>query len=296
MEKYSGDYVCRFFSDGRDESKVLYILGNGFDLAHRLRTSYSDFQEFCSFRSELERICPLEPNWSNFEEALGEIEPDQAYDQATSHLPPFDYEFREVYQREDAVDNEVLTPLRELREELLRWLRSISLSGVGREFRLSSNSLYLTFNYTYLLEEVYGVSANRVLHIHGALMDEGDIVVGHNNRCVSLGSSLEEGAWPFVVDACDSIFKIVNQYYKNVDLIIKANEPFWKSLVEIEEIVVFGHSYNEIDREYFHVVSENAPSAKWIMHTYTSDDRSRAEGLAIALGLEESRYEIFNVS
>lgn len=291
MEKYSGDYVCRLFSDGRDESKVLYILGNGFDLAHKLPTSYKDFRKFCSFKAELERICPLESDWSNFEESLGEVNPEEAYNEATSHLSSFNYEFREVYQREDAVDYEVLTPLRELRGEFLRWLESVSLSGACKEYELSSNSLYLTFNYTYLLEQVYGVSANRVCHIHGALGSVDSLVVGHNkesaSRCVGF-----KGMLPWENDAYDDIKGAVAQYYKDVDSIIKANKPFWESLVEIEEVVVFGHSYNDIDREYFCEVAKSAPSARWSMYVYTSDDRKRAESVAKCLRLQESMYSI----
>lgn len=290
-----GEFNCtRLCSSGRDESRVLYILGNGFDLAHGLRTSYRDFRLSCSgaVRSALEDLCPLDANWSNFEEALGRIDPVEVYDAATQETFSWSFEMQGVYEREWAVKTKILEPLREVRGEFLRWLGFVFLSGVEKRYIMSPLSMYLTFNYTNLLQQLYGVSESHVLHIHGALKLGSQIVLGHRTRVDGGGIGLCSH-FPDGKGVCKIIADAVNQHYKDVDSIIKANEPFWKSLVEIEEIVVFGHSYNEIDREYFHVVSENAPSAKWIMHTYTSDDRSRAEGLASALGLEESRYEIF---
>jgi len=55
-----------------DKGKKILILGNGFDLAHKLPTKYSDFLEFCviireicSFsgsEKEFDRICII-GNW-----------------------------------------------------------------------------------------------------------------------------------------------------------------------------------------------------------------------------------------
>ena len=59
---------------------ALYILGNGFDLAHGLKTRYSDFRDYLakkqrnkisSLLDTLESVYDQDKLWSDFERALG---------------------------------------------------------------------------------------------------------------------------------------------------------------------------------------------------------------------------------
>lgn len=61
----------------------LYIIGNGFDLIHGMKTSYSDFKDwllsvgYIEILEELQSIYKIQENdefllWSDFEKALGE--------------------------------------------------------------------------------------------------------------------------------------------------------------------------------------------------------------------------------
>ena len=52
---------------------TLYILGNGFDLYHNLKTRYVDFKQFASVLQTLEPFFCLDELWCNFEEALAQV-------------------------------------------------------------------------------------------------------------------------------------------------------------------------------------------------------------------------------
>lgn len=57
----------------------LIIIGNGFDRAHKLPTSYEDFKGFLKihdyhFYQAISRYIPEEDLWCDFEMALGELD------------------------------------------------------------------------------------------------------------------------------------------------------------------------------------------------------------------------------
>lgn len=61
--------------------KILYVIGNGFDLWHELPTKYTDFYAFAAIHlDDLEQYLNLEPNsetlWNNFEANLGKFDSD----------------------------------------------------------------------------------------------------------------------------------------------------------------------------------------------------------------------------
>ncbi len=58
--------------------KKLYIIGNGFDMQHGIKSKYSDFREYIETKDESLKAKPEEyfdsdVLWSNFEEASADI-------------------------------------------------------------------------------------------------------------------------------------------------------------------------------------------------------------------------------
>ena len=47
-----------------------------------------------------------------------------------------------------------------------KWAKSIEISH-HKVISLNPNSIFLTFNYTDTLEELYAIPENQILHIHG---------------------------------------------------------------------------------------------------------------------------------
>ena len=73
----------------------------------------------------------------------------------------------------------------------------------------------MTFNYTSVLENVYGITPGNVIHIHGSLRDYTlDPVHGHGNkeRIQKIIDKIAEAEKVFDEKEC-SICRVVNDYY-----------------------------------------------------------------------------------
>lgn len=172
--------------------KSIYVIGNGFDLYHKLKTSYKDFQFFLqnnidkfpkiSNWSILDLFSQLETGgidlWTNFEEALGETD--------FSELVTF-YDFyggSDLDEREGDRQTEIARYLGEDLEELTnkrfynaiafamnQWLEKVyhKCSPVTIYNKLLNNvtDTFITFNYTSTLEDIYQIPSESILHIHG---------------------------------------------------------------------------------------------------------------------------------
>lgn len=63
--------------------KTLYIIGNGFDLHHGIKSRYADFRKYCEEQDEemVKRLKMFHENpeklWSDFEAEMGNIDADK---------------------------------------------------------------------------------------------------------------------------------------------------------------------------------------------------------------------------
>lgn len=163
----------------------LYIIGNGFDLNHGMKTNFENFRVFINNKQsksigELERLC-IQDVWNDFEFSLGAID-----------FEMFMAEMGSVYDREDndnydedsmysdQFDFEHYLPnYTDLQEDLIEWLSNVDLPI--KKYKLDRESMFLTFNYTNVLEKVYEVDNNRIIHIHGSLGSDENLQVGFGN-------------------------------------------------------------------------------------------------------------------
>lgn len=176
--------------------QTLYIFGNGFDIAHGIRTPYAAFREFLkenheSFLTTFESMYNIQPLddtepwytkeaqerwdksvindlWWSFEEKIGHPDVEGMYDSAYSMVDtmPVDgiIDTMNVYWREQYgfVDK--------LQKYVLEWLQTIDTSqAMCKKDSLinNRNDLFMSFNYTDTLEKVYGIKD--VLHLHGGI-------------------------------------------------------------------------------------------------------------------------------
>lgn len=168
-------------------SQTLYIFGNGFDIAHGIKTPYSAFREFLKENYEIflttfesmYNILPLDDTepwytkeaqekwdkaviddlWWSFEEKIGHPDVEGMYDSAYSmvNTMPTDgiIDTMNVYWREQYgfVDK--------LQKYVLEWLQTIDTSkAMCKKDSLinNRNDLFMSFNYTDTLEKGYGIS------------------------------------------------------------------------------------------------------------------------------------------
>lgn len=170
--------------------KRLFIIGNGFDIAHGLPTRYLDFREFLekndfsffervfeiykySFRRKIHPVTHEILNlnnevkdeygllWQDFEINMGNI---------NENIIPNEYEFRLEWkdkyddQVREIIDQDIKKTFYEvyehLQDKLDEWISNIDITNLTKKSLLINKKnydLYLNFNYTRVLEEVYNI-------------------------------------------------------------------------------------------------------------------------------------------
>ncbi len=247
------------------EYNTLYIIGNGFDLFHGLNTSYLGF--YCwliekghmSFVSMMERIFPrLIENkrenllWSDFESALGSYNLEYIH----KEFGPKKEQSEVDYDLQEQASVKIRPTLNNINILLKEWAidrsNKIEISKETNKLQLPKESFYLSFNYTTVLEELYKIPENNVLHIHGSAMKpEDQLIVGH--KTVPVGIECDD------VNKKKSLELIMNEmqkFYKQTSEIISNNSEKFDRLKDVDRVVVLGHSLSKIDMPYFNKVIE----------------------------------------
>ncbi len=160
--------------------------------------------------------------------------------------------------------------------------------------------MFLTFNYTLTLEEVYQIASEKVLHIHGDVEnDQGFLVFGHNKNLKAKPKFDKYGETtrtPF----SDSEAIAQQSFYrlqKPVKEIIGENLGFFKNLQGINEIIILGHSLNMIDIPYFEKIKRYvAESSKWKISFYNDGEKASHLIRLQKIGIDEHRIEFFKMS
>jgi hypothetical protein len=261
------------------EKTTLYIIGNGFDLAHGILSKYKHF--FCwlnlngyeDYANRLQKMFPKLDNrvdflWSNFENALEIYDLHDIYKQ---YVPFPDRNCSEEWNKniqlgakqvKKMIDNIPLL-MKEWAENIMTNLKPV-FTG------LSSDSKYLSFNYTLTLENVYQIPPANICYIHERINSKSKLIVGHNlQRTIEnlpAKSDEEEKAQAMFVE-------IINGLVKPKEQQMEKHHAFFDSLRNIDRIIVIGHSMAKVDLGYFGEVKRSVmEGAKWYFSKYTPDD------------------------
>lgn len=260
----------------------LYIIGNGFDLAHGIPCSYQDFKEYCrDYAPEMYQRINLfytdtDKLWSDFEKEMPNIDEAKLFGWATVLNSEWNQSWDGYYRFIDTIKEEV-DYLQYLPYAFRDWAFSINIDDVGRKFRLyQGNSLFLSFNYTKVLERVYGMPSCIVNHIHGVADNETSLlIVGHGDADCEIDEMFDSDN-AFELEACQEIKDLVKCWRKDTVSIIQQNSNFFNALHDVNEIFVLGHSMASVDMPYFRRVKECVqPDAVWTLSVYSGKDRQR---------------------
>lgn len=289
----------------------LFIIGNGFDLAHGLKTSYNDFRLYLisllheynekyntdfnfSDNSIIEDIISTEfelseekeflvilyfltqaenqQQWQEIEKSVGELNFDCLDDLFIDWGKD---EFATNEANEDIVQPYIRTLLK-IPDFFERWISEIKIEdakmnkGICQKF--DENTLFLSFNYTSTLEEIYNINEQKVLHIHGCVKNNNKLFFGHGekyNREHYL-QSLNINS----ISVADAYSTLNYSLRKPVDKILEQNKNFFESLGNINEVYSYGFSYSDIDLPYIKAICKNIPkSAKQFIHSYPPESK-----------------------
>lgn len=302
----------------------LFIIGNGFDLAHGMPTSYKNFHNFLQeMYPDIDEEFAIVPeytighhgemiykksevagylmnllsrtigeDWKDMENALGHLDfADDFYE-----LPArFDHDgdrnlFHEAYDNEDlAFELSNCVPM--ISNFFTEWINTIDVSSDKKKPTFLSlitpeTDYFLSFNYTLTLEKLYGI--NSVCHIHGIQGKE--IIFGHGAPPLFHD---EEGNFhesKFV--GCETYLEgVQSALQKDTVHAIETHKNFFRSLRSgITAIYSYGFSFGEVDLIYLKEIFKNVDTRNiiWYLHAYDSKNHDKQEGALRKSGFKGS--------
>ncbi|MCH5259210.1 MAG: bacteriophage abortive infection AbiH family protein [Lachnospiraceae bacterium] len=280
----------------------LIIIGNGFDLAHKIPTSYNDFRKYLIAKYleayqnrnriiDISEIKDLEcisvelliyaldhvngEDWSNFEASLSHINFEDKFPR---------HEHREDPEEDNSSAAEYLMYIMALTEVFGRcvslwksllsaWIKEIERSIENYVYKpldtiqelLKCDAKIMTFNYTKTIQILYGKSG--IKHIHNRVGQE--LIFGHSN----IDSTYQEDCY----NSLNSNFldDIIKMLYKDTRKQIAKYSDFFKKIdSSINEVYSYGFSYGPSDIPYIKlIISRIAEDVAWYFTKFDSQNK-----------------------
>lgn len=284
---------------------TLYIIGNGFDIAHHIKCKYSDFGEFLGdnypdyYESIMSGYCRSNVLWKDFENELPSC---------ATHIEEFGSQMGNEMREEldyDPMDDMGIGMwldnqykfLNELPKYLRLWVESIDTKK-DAVYKINKHSIFLTFNYTDTLERVYKIDSDNIKHIHGYVKNKKEeLVIGHcNQKAISYALEKKKEAEinfvDFAISTFDRVLKYCDSTLKKTSKIIDENAEYFKSLSDVDEVIIIGHSLNTVDMPYFKkVLNSIRKDAIWKAYYFEDADEKTFEKVLDNLGIrKENRF------
>lgn len=291
----------------------LFIIGNGFDLAHGLPTRYWDFRMFLEerygvFLKDFEEKYYLwgkevkELLWNDFEFNLANLEEDMLFEQMYQSTDlglesgnvgiedTLRYYFRDEFKY-----------IEKLTTYLKDWIAEVNqeLDGLNKRtsfIQESNQDIFINFNYTTTLEKVYDISRRNVLHIHGVVDSEVDLVLGHSNtdrityffeKYREFQNQFDEQRAPIynaLAEYCSKTYKDVNKYI---------HQLFPLNFDSIQKVMIIGHSLSTVDLPYFKEIKESiGEEVEWNIYYYCENDIDILREQIKEIGVNEQQIQM----
>lgn len=277
--------------------KRLFIIGNGFDIAHKLNTKYSAFREYLleqypkaiyqyaiipePFKTDqgeelfddeavvgflikiIDEASRLGDEWGDLEDTLGKLDYDSLLDDWDEDNED-DGKYSELYRNEDngRLIKEIVIMIKKYFSE---WINQIQISNSKpiKNFENlidKSNDLFLTFNYTMTLEELY--DAKNVIHIHGQQGD--NLVFGHGNS----QNHIEHYETEYTGSE-NYISELHSELRKDTSRVIQQHKNYFKNLEILDSIYSYGFSFSEVDLVYIKEICQSTTEdTTWYLHEF----------------------------
>lgn len=169
--------------------KILYIIGNGFDICHGINTKYSDYHEWLvkNDNSIYEKLCAIYDTygyewWNNFEQSLSKVSFDYINKTSSENAPVYgsnDFNDADNHRASVQVELDMQNLLDSIKLSMESWINGLNKANKEKlRIEGKDHSFFITFNYTKTLEEVYNIPKGQICHIHGCI-NESDLIVGH---------------------------------------------------------------------------------------------------------------------
>lgn len=305
----------------------LFVIGNGFDRAHKLPTSYEDFRQYLLEQypdsSADDFIIPegrmdadggyiyedidvvsyllrLVSNvegeeWNTLEHSLGFLEYEEILDSLETVLdddgdPDL---FKNLYNTED-LSSSLIEPTLKIADLFSDWIDTIEIDEVEEIENFSSlidpeQDRFLTFNYTSTLESVYG--AQRVCHIHGEQGTE--LVFGHGNDEDSTERYMDD--YTGSETALSEIDKLLR---KDTTSAISKNKEFFEDLMKepVDEVYSFGFSFSKVDEIYIQEICKSlSEDVTWYLNDHSTPEELKKQQEVILLSGFRGKFSTYHI-
>lgn len=309
-----------------DSDTSLFIVGNGFDLMHGVKSSYYNFRDTLgknnSLRFTLETYLNVEDLWADFEDALSHINRGAMFEVVDMWLDDFDAYNPDAQAADFFLAIEASTgPSQTITQDLPRrfrmWIESLKVPDMTYRplNKLIGNSKMLNFNYTEFVEDLYGVGKENVCYIHGCRRKEkyhqkDKLILGHvpgagDNDLVedytipnyksSRKREMVEGA---IEAAAHNLSWYDDETSKNCKDIIKNHQEFFDDLSNVSQIIVVGHSLSPVDWDYFEKiisVNKNKKNIEWFISCHSDRNIESIKIFADTMDINEDRIALFTI-
>ena len=291
---------------------TLYIIGNGFDLHHGVESNYGHFHEWLKTNyawdyDEIESFFGAIDLWSELEQNMALFNYEKFGTNTAKFSTPMVVQNTDgsVHGFSKAV-TDVYRRMYEWREKmglgLSDWVKTLSVSNTNEFDIKKENAVFLTFNYTRTLEDLYGIIGDRILHIHGQLGDErGSLVLGHGGNVATPTYSPDvveiEDAWGEEEKAAESARQVVLLWRKPVSELINQYHDFWERLNDVANVYTLGFSFSEVDLPYIKKVAMHVllMTAKWHIGWHKDGEAEKFRKAASASGVDINNIAMFRI-
>lgn len=305
--------------------KNLYIIGNGFDQHHDIPCTFLNFMEWIKENDanlflKLTQVynSAWEHNWwRDFENSLAQLNISYYANKKGNLYDPEYIKEGLIEEKTEYASQQVKEEFdkikKTLRHDFQKWL-SEAYENSPKDKKIQfpdEDCIFLTFNYTKTLEDIYKIDAKQVYHIHGVISYKDSMVVGHGMGIEELNDMLESQE-PRIGEVWDkklhikTKFKIVTPKHtelatlsslksiaslkKDVEGCKKKNKRFFDEILDVQRIYVYGFSFSPIDMPYLEkIIRRTKPETHWVISWYSPDDKRRIMDFVI-------KYDIQNIT
>lgn len=299
---------------------VLYIIGNGFDLHHKVNSSYGDFSRWLKIRNRdlyelLNTICEVDYLWSDFEGALPYISRDFLMG-AEAFLPTEvddDTSAADIFLAGDMAKGMGYDLWNDIVKGFRKWVVSIKTPKNFAHYKVMLDycARFITFNYTTFLETEYGISHDQILYIHGNKSSQKNPpVIGHSgtdtfdswyDKTHKSNKRFYRGTHSILPEN-EYLTEGIEEYYdisrKQVQDVIVRNTAYWQGLCDIKHIYVLGHSMAEVDMPYFeqiHSSNSHPENLIWHVSYYKAEEKEPKESQLKKMKVPKTNIDFFKL-
>ena len=268
--------------------KILYVIGNGFDLMHGVKSSYYDFGKTIGKRSRLrfnlEYYLKTDDLWADFEGALAKINVERMcspyiVDMFLRDMEAYDENATaaDFFVAAEMAAEPIVSISSDLRKKFRKWVCGLTTNTKDRPLaKVITKGKVLNFNYTEFIEELYGVPESDICYIHGARRNKKgvlgeELILGHmpgasdaeyefedNYGGINLSGNRAQMIYDAQQTALRHVTEADEELTKDCNKIIKSHKDFFEELSNISRIIIIGHSLYPVDWDYFReIIDQN---------------------------------------